>query len=221
MNILVFSDIHGDMEFLSIVENDIRQADIIMLSGDITHFGRERQVKKICDTFTVLNKNLVAIPGNCDYPEVNQYLVKQNMSLDCRFFVQDNIFFMGVGGSLPCPGKTPNEYSEEDFAVMLDETVSANSKGLPIILLMHQPPFNTLTDQLSDGFHLGSHSIRQFVEKYQPLVCFCGHIHESIGIDTIGKTTIVNPGPFNLGRYTNINVQNNAVSAEIVNIFMT
>jgi Icc-related predicted phosphoesterase len=28
------------------------------------------------------------------------------------------------------------------------------------------------------------------------LICLTGHIHESIGIDTIGRTKIINPGQF-------------------------
>lgn len=220
MKVVVLTDIHGDLEFLTMIKEDLKLADLVMLSGDITHFGKRKQITIITEAIKSFNSNIIAIPGNCDYPEVNQFLVENTLSLDCRYFVLNNHFFMGVGGSLPCPGRTPNEYSEEEFSVMLEETVAANTYAHPIVLMTHQPPFNTKTDQMSDGFHLGSHSIRHFIEKYQPLVCFCGHVHESDGIDIIGKTTIINPGPFKMGRFTSAIIQGNSVNAEIVNIFM-
>ena len=207
MKLVVLTDIHGDIGLLSDVERDLKDADLILLSGDITHFGRTSQIKRIIEKFRAFNKNIMAIPGNCDYNEVNNYLADMNYSLDCRYVIRDSLYLMGVGGSLPCPGMTPLEYSEEDFATMLEETVSQNIDALPIILLSHQPPFNTINDKLSDGFHVGSHSVRHFIEKYQPLICFCGHIHEGTGIDKIGKTFVVNTGPFRMGRYSRAIVQ--------------
>jgi uncharacterized protein len=219
MEIIVLSDIHGDLGLLELAAEGLKNADLVMLSGDITHFGKAIQVKSLIDKIKVYNPNIVGVPGNCDYSDVNQYLVSEEMSLDCRYFVHGGLFFMGVGGSLPCPGRTPNEYHEEDFTVMLEKTVEANKKGLPIVLLLHQPPFNTRLDQLSDGFHLGSHSIRLFIEKFQPLLCFSGHIHEADGIDHIGKTTLVNPGPFKMGKYTRAVVDGNIAKAEIIDMF--
>jgi Icc-related predicted phosphoesterase len=32
-------------------------------------------------------------------------------------------------------------------------------------------------------------------------VCFTGHIHEGVGIDTIGRCQVINPGPLREGRY--------------------
>ena len=34
-----------------------------------------------------------------------------------------------------------------------------------------------------------------------------GHIHESQGVDTIGKTVIVNPGPFMTGNYAEVELE--------------
>jgi Icc-related predicted phosphoesterase len=35
----------------------------------------------------------------------------------------------------------------------------------------------------------------------QPLICFTGHIHEARGIDAIGRTKLINPGPLREGGY--------------------
>lgn len=219
MTILAISDIHSDINLLSHMENDLRNSDLILLSGDITHFGKTSIIKKIIGNFRQYNSNILAIPGNCDYHEVNQYLAEEDIALDCRFRIINNHFIMGIGGSLPCPGGTPNEYSEEEFNTMLEEVVKKNINCDPIILLVHQPPFNTLCDRLNDGFHVGSHSVRLFIEKYQPAICYCGHIHEGVGIDAIGKTVIVNPGPLRMGKYSRTNFNSSTVNAEIINMF--
>jgi len=40
----------------------------------------------------------------------------------------------------------------------------------------------------------GSTAVRDVITKYQPLVSLHGHIHESRGVDRIGRTTCFNPG---------------------------
>ena len=54
---------------------------------------------------------------------------------------------------------------------------------------------NTLADKTWLNDHVGSKSVRSFIERTQPLICFTGHIHEGIGVDTIGITKVINPGP--------------------------
>ena len=41
---------------------------------------------------------------------------------------------------------------------------------------------------------VGSKSVREVIEKYQPLLGMHGHIHESVGFRDIGRTLCVNPG---------------------------
>ncbi len=42
--------------------------------------------------------------------------------------------------------------------------------------------------------HVGSTSVRKAIEEYQPILGLHGHIHESSGVDKIGKTLVMNPG---------------------------
>ena len=109
---------------------------------------------------------------------------------------------MGLGASLPTPFKgTPFEVPESYFQEKLTTATSGLNDALPMVLISHQPPYGTTADGLPNGMHVGSTTIRQFIEKYQPLVCFTGHIHEGKGIDTLGKTKIINPGPVFKGNY--------------------
>jgi Icc-related predicted phosphoesterase len=45
------------------------------------------------------------------------------------------------------------------------------------------------------GENVGSTALRAFIERTQPAVVFCGHIHEGRGVEQIGRTTVVNCGP--------------------------
>ena len=67
------------------------------------------------------------------------------------------------------------------------------------IYVIHTPPFNTKLDIISDGTHVGSKALREFIEKQQPYLTLHGHIHESPKmsgsfIDKIDKTICINVG---------------------------
>ena len=67
------------------------------------------------------------------------------------------------------------------------------------IYVMHAPPFDTKLDVITDGTHVGSKAIRNFIEEQQPFLTLHGHIHESPKVsgsytDKIGKTICINIG---------------------------
>jgi uncharacterized protein len=41
---------------------------------------------------------------------------------------------------------------------------------------------------------VGSHAVREALERFQPLLGLHGHIHESAGFRMIGRTLAINPG---------------------------
>ena len=74
------------------------------------------------------------------------------------------------------------------------------NKKLQTIFISHNIPVKTKLDIVknknshANGMHLGSSIARKFCEKYKPLICIGGHIHEGMGKDKIGKTLLINPG---------------------------
>jgi Icc-related predicted phosphoesterase len=73
------------------------------------------------------------------------------------------------------------------------------------VFVLHSPPRNTHCDQIGAGRHVGSRAIRRFIERRQPPLVLCGHIHESPRVsssyrDTLGRTVVVNPGQFGTSR---------------------
>ncbi len=70
-----------------------------------------------------------------------------------------------------------------------------------LVVIAHNPPKDTALDRITSGFHVGSPLIRDFIERRKPLLVVTGHIHESFAVDTLGPTTLVNPGSLAEGRY--------------------
>ena len=216
MEILAIPDIHGEFNKLKKLAGQIEAADVVLLVGDITNFGREQYITVIIEFIRSLNSRVLAVTGNCDFPPVADYLDMQGMNIEAAHRVIDGVGFVGLGASLYSPSRaTPNEVSDEVLAENLAKAVVDLPEDTPFVLVSHQPPYDTAADRIMTGQHVGSHSVRQFVERYQPLVCFSGHIHESAGIDAIDETQIINPGPFFRGNYATASVNGQLESLEI------
>ncbi|MBQ4497429.1 MAG: metallophosphoesterase family protein [Spirochaetaceae bacterium] len=87
------------------------------------------------------------------------------------------------------------------------QTADASLEWNSLIVISHNPPKDTKVDMISNGMHVGSALYREFLETYQPLLSVSGHVHEAVGIDTVGKTTVINPGALMEGRYAVVDVQ--------------
>lgn len=193
MKIIALSDIHGRRGYDKKKNNILSCADIVVVAGDITNFGSKNDASLVLDELLVLNRNILAVPGNCDRPEVIDLLKAKGFNLHGEIREFKDILFFGIGGSGVTPFNTPQEYSDEEFEAILNRY----KKGQYInIFVSHSPPYKTKVDKTLMGMHVGSKKVREFIEKQQPHICVCGHIHEARNIDQIGKTIIVNPGIF-------------------------
>jgi Icc-related predicted phosphoesterase len=69
-----------------------------------------------------------------------------------------------------------------------------------VIFDAHNVPFGTSLDIIvnknspNNGLHFGSLIARKIIDKYQPLICVGGHMHEHFGKDKIGKTICIDSG---------------------------
>jgi uncharacterized protein len=217
-NILHLTDIHGTYHLINEIRKIISEADLVVISGDITHFGGEKQARKIIDKIRHINQNIFAVSGNCDYPEVEEFLQAEGISLHRKFVKYSGFIMTGLSGSLPCPGSTPFEFSENEFSEWLEKMSLNNDPETLLLFISHQPPYNTVNDDLGNGVHVGSRSVRKFIEDIHPVICLTGHIHEGIGISSIHNCKIVNPGPFRNGNYAQISISDNKENAVSVNL---
>ena len=205
MIIIALADIHGCVDHLDGIADDVACADLVLVAGDITNFGDRSQAERVVCALRQYDTPVFVVPGNCDIPDVDKYLREEKINLNCNLVTVAGFNLVGIGGSLPCPRHTPNESSEEDFAVCLGHLKEILGSKDKVILVCHHPAGDTVVDFTGSG-HSGSVSVREFIESCQPMLALSGHIHDAPGVDHIGKTTLVNPGPMQRGCYAYIEV---------------
>jgi hypothetical protein len=208
LRILATADFHGDAEAFQKTAARARQvgADLVLVCGDITHFGTLQQAEEllsILDSFPVFY-----VPGNCDPPDLAEGKIGSAECLHGKCRGVDSLTIIGLGGSSPSPFDTPFELSESEIASLLEHSYSTCQAIDTVTLMSHSPPRNTKLDRTYTGEHVGSSSVREFVESAKPDLVLCGHIHEAVGVDEINRTTIVNPGAARHGYYAAIDIDN-------------
>jgi Icc-related predicted phosphoesterase len=179
MNIGFITDTHDDPRTMAWLEEAARKYDIVCIGGDL---GRSLQ-GQIVD-FVIGHDNAFMVFGNHDNPVTSHPRILDDSKIQYR-----GVTIGGIGGALPAGG-FPNEHDETEYLIM------AGNLGKVDVLLLHQPPIDTRCDTVWDGRHIGSVAIRRYIEESQPLLSLSGHVHESPGIDRIGRTVIANPGAF-------------------------
>lgn len=195
MKILAFTDIHGSLIALRRIEQKVKaqKPDIIVCAGDISIF--EHGIIGLIKRLNRLNKKTIIIHGNHEdehtFTKLSN-LFKNIIFIHKKHFIEDNALFLGYGGGgFSIIDKGFDKIAKTKFKKMIK-----GNKGKKIILVTHAPPYRTKLDKLIQG-HCGSKSIRNFVEKSNIDLLICGHLHENFGKeDKIGKTKIINPGPF-------------------------
>lgn len=195
MKIIGLTDVHGRTSYPEKVTSKIRNADITVIAGDITNFGGYGDAECVINILASANDKILAVHGNCDQTGAAELLIQRNMNLHGTFRTIGEVQFLGIGGCNKTPFHTPQEYSEEQMKQILKSVPESPGTRFRI-LISHSPPFKTKVDRMLLGIHVGSKAIREYIETSQPDIVLCGHIHEARGIDQIGRTLIINPGPF-------------------------
>ena len=201
MKIIALADIHGSTKYLPMISEEISNADLILIAGDITNFGGYAKAAEVIEDFRSFNPNILAVPGNCDSPGVNEYLENENMALHYRSITVGGVTFIGACLSLSSDGPVKKLGS---LAASADR----------VVLVTHQPAYGTKVDDSGADHHAGNRSVRMFIEQCQPLLAVSGHIHNATDVDHIGNTTLVNPGPFGRGLYAVIQLDTDVQSVQ-------
>jgi Icc-related predicted phosphoesterase len=215
VKIVSLTDIHGRIGAVPQIAAELESADLVILPGDLTTFGKRDEAERIVNAVRTHNPNILAVMGNCDHAEVEQYLTEEGYCIHRTHQQVNGVVFAGLGGSLKCPIPTLNEWTEEQVADHLDAAMQGVPPDLPLVLVSHQPARDTVTDLAGNGAHVGSTAVRAFIERRKPLLCLSGHIHEAQGTDRIGSTILVNPGPFMEGRYVVVNITGDQCHVDI------
>lgn len=202
MKVLLVTDIHGDTEKLEkIVERE--EVDAVLCAGDLSDSNEfedyEAQLSEVLDVFEQQGLMTKAVPGNMDPEEecVSQ-LIQRRMNIHKKIASFEEFDAVGFGGG-QTPFGTPFEPEGEEIKTAIS-TLYDRMKADRKIAVIHQPPAATSLDVV-DGDHVGSKEVRELIDQKDFDLVLTGHIHESKGIDEVGGTIVVNPGPVMEGYY--------------------
>jgi Icc-related predicted phosphoesterase len=215
MKLLIIADIHGQYKQLDdIIDKVERDIDIVICPGDFTDmfdipsgFSQIDIATIVLQKLLTLKKPTLCVPGNHDPYEIIDLFNEMGVNIHNKSRKISELIFAGYGGA-STPFNTNFEPTEAEIETNL-------AKFKPDVLIVHAPPFNTLCDRIPSGQNVGSKAIRSFIQKNQPILTICAHIHESAGQDMIGKTKIFYPGPAYNGFYGIVTIQDKEVKCEI------
>lgn len=221
---IAVGDVHESAGMLGAIPG-IREAEGLILAGDLTNRGREPQALRVLESALGANPQVLAQVGNMDHAEVDALLTRRGLNIHRQArLLAPGLVLMGVGWSTPTPFGTPSEVGEDELAAWINDThrqaldlaASALAACAPSLLaVIHTPPLHTCLDRTSGGRHVGSPGVRAFIEAAQPEVVICGHIHEAAGEERIGRSHILNPGLLAEGGYVRLSLQDGLLSASL------
>ncbi len=169
-----------------------RDVDVVAGAGD---FATMREgIHEVIDILAGIDRPAILVPGNSESYEELVAACKVWPSAEVLHgsgTEVNGIEFWGVGGAIPITpfGAWSYDFSEEEGLRLLGDC----PKGA--IIVSHSPPKGAV-DESSIGQRLGSTALLATVEKCQPILVVCGHIHDSAGrTETIGDTPVINVGP--------------------------
>lgn len=192
MKILAFSDLHRDLDTAASLVEMAPEADLVVGAGDFAsvHEGLDEAIGALSGIET----ETVVVPGNNETADELRDSVgrlwpaARVLHGESAEVAGTSVY--GLGGGVPV---TPWEWSfdlDEGEAAELLEALPAGG-----LLVVHSPPKGHC-DKSAGEEHLGSTAILEAIERTQPRLAVCGHIHEAWGErSTIGSTEVVNLGP--------------------------
>ena len=188
MRILAAGCIHGDTNLVQKLAEkaEKEKVDVVLLCGDLTGYV---DTKNIIKPFIDKGKRVLFVTGNHDGLAfgdflANQYKIK-NLHGDSAVYYNVGIF----GSSLANIGK--DAMNDHEFFETLQKGFN-NIKDLDKkIMVTHVHPSHSQMESIT-GFP-GSYGIKKAIDKFQPDILFCSHLHELSGFEEIsGKTRIIN-----------------------------
>ena len=206
MRIAYVVDVHGRFEAVLGAVAGTGPVDVLVVGGDITTFGTPDDAERAIESWRPLAPTLLTVAGNCDSPEIDERLVDLGVSIDGRGRFVEDVGFAGVSAAPLSPLHTPHELPDEELGNRASEGLGEIADCRVRVFCPHAPPYGTACDRLRSGEHVGSPALRALVEREQPDLVLCGHIHEARSLDRLGAAQVVNPGPVASGHYAVVEV---------------
>ncbi|MGR3760506.1 metallophosphoesterase family protein [Roseobacteraceae bacterium NS-SX3] len=190
MKILAFSDLHLARARAADIVAASAGADLVIGAGDFCNM--RHGLDEAMAMLSGLKAPMIAVPGNAESAdELRDAAFAGTLVLHGEGMEADGLRIFGLGYGIPeTPfGTWSCDLPETQAAVMLAPCEKAD------ILITHSPP-RGLGDTTSSGLSVGSDAVRAAIERIQPRLALCGHVHDCWGTrGMIGRTEVANLGP--------------------------
>lgn len=182
MKIAVISDIHGNIQALESVLDNIakEKCEKIFCLGDLAMAGPQphetiERVKELINTydFTLIQGNTDAMIANCDNQML--HLLRENNPI--------------MANALESDVMTVDEY-QKDFLRNLPVNKEIEINGIKL-LLVHGSPRKNNENIFPD---IKIEEVEEMIKSTNANLIFCGHTHIPCGYQTNTKQTVVNVG---------------------------
>lgn len=182
MKIAVISDIHGNMDALNSVMDDIKSQNCekIFVLGDYAMAGPEPAITVDWFFARQFDENIKMIQGNTDsmianYTDETYANIKSKAPIMAEALRNDQTLLNPI---------------QKDFLKNLPTQLQVEEEGVKI-LLVHGSPRRNNEDILPDT---PMDEVEKMLENVEADVVLCGHTHIPCGFQTQSKKTVVNVG---------------------------
>ncbi len=189
MKILAFSDLHLSARHAADLVSASGPADLVIGAGDFCN--HRKGLAQAMAMLKGITAPMIVVPGNAESDDEMRRAAAGVTVLHGRETTANGLHIFGLGYGVPV---TPFGDWSCDLTEATAETLLNTCKKADI-LITHSPP-KGVADVTSQGASVGSVAIRAAIERLQPKLALCGHIHDSWGTEgVIGATRVVNLGP--------------------------
>jgi uncharacterized protein len=213
MKLVAFADVHDRFHAVTRILQQIDPVDVILIAGDITTNGTPDDVQRAIAAWQPFAPTLLAVAGNMDSPAIDQKLEQLGVSINASCREIGQIAFLGCSAA-PISIGTPYEIPEAEITERLERGFAQIQQARQCVVVPHAPPRGTV-DRTQSGRSAGSQAIREFIDRTQPALVVCGHIHEARGQLREGSTLVVNCGPAYQGHYVLINMDDQTCQVDL------
>jgi Icc-related predicted phosphoesterase len=155
---------------------------------------------------------LFMLPGNDDDFAIDEALSGSDTIVNPEgkvVMIDEEHEMISTGFSNISPWHAERDIPEDQLARKIEDMTSKVKNMKSAIFNFHCPPYGTMLDAapkvdeklrpvMTGGGAViapaGSTAVRAAIEKHQPMLGLHGHIHESRGLEKIGRTLCINPG---------------------------
>jgi uncharacterized protein len=192
LKILAAGDIHGDTGLAEKLAEraEKEKCDLVILCGDLTMM--EQSTDNIIGPFKKRHEKVLLLPGNHETVATADFLadlygVKNIHGYSVKY---SDVGIFGCGGA----NIGLFQLEEDEIYDLLKKGFNKIKYLEKKIMATHVHPSDSKMEKFTDIFP-GSKGVRKAIDKFNPDILLCSHVHEAEGIEEkIGKTKVINVG---------------------------